>query len=226
MGRVRECVEISIRGPFGRFFSPSTPPDQPGTTCHHDDKDSSASLMTGYGATETKECLQSVSASQRCLMGLKSPTHFDLSLLPFGSGDFTSADSQSSDSTQLFPVTHFSAHKEYLVRLLISPVVRLPAKCSADHKAKGWSIDLNENDIPSLGSASLALRVDPLNPLHQVRKPISTSHSRLVESLLPIKTTMTTSLTIYTAVVVGRGESRFQGRSQGKQARWLHLYRP
>ncbi|KAI1874064.1 uncharacterized protein JN550_002643 [Neoarthrinium moseri] len=47
---------------------------------------------------------------------------------------------QNFDHTQLLPVTHFSAHKEYITRILLSPDVKKLATCSADHTAKIWEV--------------------------------------------------------------------------------------
>ncbi|KAI0134321.1 WD-repeat protein pop3 [Xylariales sp. AK1849] len=47
---------------------------------------------------------------------------------------------QSYERTQLMPVTHFSAHKEYITRILLSPDVKKLATCSADHTAKIWEV--------------------------------------------------------------------------------------
>ncbi|KAJ3522482.1 hypothetical protein NM208_g12839 [Fusarium decemcellulare] len=47
---------------------------------------------------------------------------------------------QAFDRTQLVPVTHFSAHKEYITRILLSPDVKKLATCSADHTAKIWEV--------------------------------------------------------------------------------------
>ncbi|KAI1764216.1 quinon protein alcohol dehydrogenase-like superfamily [Hypoxylon sp. FL1150] len=44
------------------------------------------------------------------------------------------------ERTQLVPVTHFSAHKEYITRILLSPDVKKLATCSADHTAKIWEV--------------------------------------------------------------------------------------
>lgn len=38
------------------------------------------------------------------------------------------------------PVTQFSAHKEYITRILLSPDVKKLATCSADHTAKIWEV--------------------------------------------------------------------------------------
>ncbi|ODA83654.1 hypothetical protein RJ55_02169 [Drechmeria coniospora] len=47
---------------------------------------------------------------------------------------------QLYDRTEILPVTHFSAHKEYITRLLLSPDVKKLATCSADHTAKIWEV--------------------------------------------------------------------------------------
>ncbi|EFY92884.1 hypothetical protein MHUMG1_01955 [Metarhizium humberi] len=48
---------------------------------------------------------------------------------------------QTYDQTQIMPVTHFSAHKEYITRILLSPDVKKLATCSADHTAKIWEVN-------------------------------------------------------------------------------------
>lgn len=58
---------------------------------------------------------------------------------------------QLNDRTQLQPVTEFSAHKEYITRILLSPDVKKLATCSADHTAKIWQvIDPEQEPIPEL----------------------------------------------------------------------------
>ncbi|KAI4600828.1 TOR complex subunit lst8 [Pestalotiopsis sp. 9143b] len=47
---------------------------------------------------------------------------------------------QNFEHTSLLPVTHFSAHKEYITRILLSPDVKKLATCSADHTAKIWEV--------------------------------------------------------------------------------------
>ncbi|KAK9801733.1 putative Target of rapamycin complex subunit LST8 [Seiridium cardinale] len=47
---------------------------------------------------------------------------------------------QNYEHTNLLPVTHFSAHKEYITRILLSPDVKKLATCSADHTAKIWEV--------------------------------------------------------------------------------------
>ncbi|KAL8305094.1 hypothetical protein RB601_009753 [Gaeumannomyces tritici] len=49
---------------------------------------------------------------------------------------------QNFERTQLLPVTHFSAHKEYITRILLSPDVKKLATCSADHTTKIWEVDV------------------------------------------------------------------------------------
>jgi target of rapamycin complex subunit LST8 len=47
-------------------------------------------------------------------------------------------------------VTHFSAHKEFITRILLSPDVKKLATCSADHTAKIWEVrDLDPAAAPS-----------------------------------------------------------------------------
>ncbi|KAG6110143.1 hypothetical protein E4U13_005494 [Claviceps humidiphila] len=48
---------------------------------------------------------------------------------------------QVYDQTDILPVTHFIAHKEYITRVLLSPDVKKLATCSADHSAKIWEVD-------------------------------------------------------------------------------------
>ncbi|KAK8007239.1 short chain oxidoreductase (CsgA) [Apiospora arundinis] len=47
---------------------------------------------------------------------------------------------QGSHNTQLLPVTHFSAHKKCITRILLSPDVKKLVTCSADHTAKIWVV--------------------------------------------------------------------------------------
>ena len=47
---------------------------------------------------------------------------------------------QSYENTALVPVTQFSAHKEYITRILLSPDVKKLATCSSDHTAKIWEV--------------------------------------------------------------------------------------
>ncbi|KAK3307995.1 WD40-repeat-containing domain protein [Chaetomium strumarium] len=47
---------------------------------------------------------------------------------------------QANERTQLIPLTHFSAHKEYITRILLSPDVKKLATCSSDHTAKIWQV--------------------------------------------------------------------------------------
>lgn len=49
---------------------------------------------------------------------------------------------QSRDSTSLVPLAKFSAHHQYITRVLLSPDVRHLATCSADHTARIWSADV------------------------------------------------------------------------------------
>ncbi|KAI0445367.1 WD repeat-containing protein pop3 [Xylaria telfairii] len=53
---------------------------------------------------------------------------------------------QTYDHTQLIPLTQFSAHKEYITRILLSPDVKKLATCSADHTAKIWSVPVTDSD--------------------------------------------------------------------------------
>jgi target of rapamycin complex subunit LST8 len=55
---------------------------------------------------------------------------------------------QSYDHTQLVPLTQFSAHKEYITRILLSPDVKKLATCSSDHTAKIWAVPTQDPDNP------------------------------------------------------------------------------
>ncbi|TPX14411.1 uncharacterized protein E0L32_005375 [Thyridium curvatum] len=61
---------------------------------------------------------------------------------------------QNFDRTQLLPVTHFSAHKEYITRILLSPDVKKLATCSADHTAKIWEVDIDQASASAVSSAA------------------------------------------------------------------------
>ncbi|XXH04255.1 hypothetical protein Hte_010669 [Hypoxylon texense] len=61
------------------------------------------------------------------------------------------------ERTQLVPVTHFSAHKEYITRVLLSPDVKKLATCSADHTAKIWEVANVAATPPSDESSSSSL---------------------------------------------------------------------
>ncbi|KAI3393807.1 hypothetical protein diail_3628 [Diaporthe ilicicola] len=58
---------------------------------------------------------------------------------------------QTFDRTELQPITQFSAHKEYITRILLSPDVKKLATCSADHTAKIWEVDIDEAARPDEG---------------------------------------------------------------------------
>ncbi|KAI1179191.1 WD repeat-containing protein pop3 [Nemania sp. FL0916] len=53
---------------------------------------------------------------------------------------------QGDEGTQLLPLTQFSAHKEYITRVLLSPDVKKLATCSADHTARIWSVPMSDTD--------------------------------------------------------------------------------
>lgn len=57
---------------------------------------------------------------------------------------------QNIEKTDLVPITHFSAHKEAITRILLSPDVKKMATCSADHTAKIWVVtDVDPNaEVP------------------------------------------------------------------------------
>jgi len=45
----------------------------------------------------------------------------------------------------MIPITQFSAHKEYITRILLSPDVKKLATCSADHTAKIWEVEMAQD---------------------------------------------------------------------------------
>ncbi len=68
------------------------------------------------------------------------------------------------------PVTHFSAHKQFITRVLLSPDVKKLATCSADHTAKIWEVDVDPasksgtngaNGVGSVGSIGGVGGVEP-----------------------------------------------------------------
>ncbi|KAI2640100.1 WD-repeat protein pop3 [Xylaria nigripes] len=58
--------------------------------------------------------------------------------------------SQKLDDTDFIPLTQFSAHKEYITRVLLSPDVKKLATCSADHTAKIWTIPAFDLEVSAL----------------------------------------------------------------------------
>lgn len=80
---------------------------------------------------------------------------------------------QSYDHTQLLPVTHFSAHKEYITRILLSPDVKKLATCSADHTAKIWEV----TDVDPAQQTPL--------PVHNSNTSASGTHSILNGASFP-----------------------------------------
>ncbi|KAI0018762.1 quinon protein alcohol dehydrogenase-like superfamily [Xylariomycetidae sp. FL0641] len=81
---------------------------------------------------------------------------------------------QTFERTQLVPVTQFSAHKEYITRILLSPDVKHLATCSADHTAKIWEVTAVD---PS--EAPPAMPLSNPNPIatngHHYASPASSS---------------------------------------------------
>ncbi|KAI9654740.1 MAG: TOR complex subunit lst8 [Trizodia sp. TS-e1964] len=72
---------------------------------------------------------------------------------------------QDRDMTSLIPVTKFSAHLQYVTRVLLSPDGLHLATCSSDHTAKIWSVDprpgastpqQSKGDDPLLSLANMA----------------------------------------------------------------------
>lgn len=70
--------------------------------------------------------------------------HFLLTSKPPQGNVFVWSLIQTFDRTELQPITQFSAHKEYITRILLSPDVKKLATCSADHTAKIWEVDIEE----------------------------------------------------------------------------------
>ncbi|KAI3326767.1 WD repeat-containing protein pop3 [Xylariaceae sp. AK1471] len=58
---------------------------------------------------------------------------------------------QNNEHTQLVPLTQFSAHKEFIARILLSPDVKKLATCSADHTAKIWAVPTTDPDSAETG---------------------------------------------------------------------------
>lgn len=54
---------------------------------------------------------------------------------------------QDFDNTSIEPVTQWSAHKEYITRILLSPDVKKLATCSADHTAKIWRVTTDADEM-------------------------------------------------------------------------------
>ncbi|KAK7754776.1 TOR complex subunit lst8 [Diatrype stigma] len=70
---------------------------------------------------------------------------------------------QTYERTQLVPVTQFSAHKEYITRILLSPDVKKLATCSADHTAKIWEVDVDpDSATEGSGSGSSSTNESPM----------------------------------------------------------------
>ncbi|KAI2606346.1 quinon protein alcohol dehydrogenase-like superfamily [Hypoxylon fragiforme] len=75
---------------------------------------------------------------------------------------------QSYERTNLVPVTHFSAHKEYITRILLSPDVKKLATCSADHTAKIWEVNVTvaSSSSEESSSTSLSTTAAPINGIN------------------------------------------------------------
>ncbi|KAM3518160.1 hypothetical protein NHJ13051_008403 [Beauveria bassiana] len=71
---------------------------------------------------------------------------------------------QEYDGTRMVPVTQFSAHKEYITRVLLSPDVKKLATCSADHTAKIWEV---KGSAPKPGEQPKALPLEATLTGHQ-----------------------------------------------------------
>ncbi|KAK7946865.1 WD repeat protein pop3 [Apiospora aurea] len=80
---------------------------------------------------------------------------------------------QDFHHTQLLPVTHFSAHKEYITRILLSPDVKKLATCSADHTAKIWVVaDVDPSiEVPIINPQTSTPRVLPSDTINNTISP-------------------------------------------------------
>ncbi|KAK8073535.1 quinon protein alcohol dehydrogenase-like superfamily [Apiospora phragmitis] len=80
---------------------------------------------------------------------------------------------QDFHHTQLLPVTHFSAHKEYITRILLSPDVKKLATCSADHTAKIWVVaDVDPSiEVPVINPQTSTPRVLPSDTINNTISP-------------------------------------------------------
>lgn len=78
---------------------------------------------------------------------------------------------QTYERTQLLPVTQFSAHKEYITRILLSPDVKKLATCSADHTAKIWEVDVDPDSTTEEGSASSSNNESPTTTTTTTNNP-------------------------------------------------------
>lgn len=47
------------------------------------------------------------------------------------------------ENTRVVPVMSFQAHKQYIMRVLLSPDVRHLATCSSDHNARIWEVEVD-----------------------------------------------------------------------------------
>lgn len=84
---------------------------------------------------------------------------------------FVWALNQVYDRTTLIPVTQFTAHNEYITRILLSPDVKKLATCSADHTAKIWKVV----DMEPLGA-----EMDPKTDRPYPLEATLTGHQRWV----------------------------------------------
>ncbi|RYP49068.1 hypothetical protein DL768_005158 [Monosporascus sp. mg162] len=90
---------------------------------------------------------------------------------------------QTYDRTQLLPVTQFSAHKEYITRILLSPDVKKLATCSADHTAKIWVVDVDpDSTTPDSASSESPTNPGNLNGTYNGQKVLDASASALEAS--------------------------------------------
>jgi target of rapamycin complex subunit LST8 len=69
---------------------------------------------------------------------------------------------QESEITNIKAAAKFSAHKDYLTRVLLSPDVKHLATCSADHTAKIWNLDLEYP--PAKAAAATAAAAEANKP--------------------------------------------------------------
>ena len=88
---------------------------------------------------------------------------------------------QDGDMTSLIPVTSFQAHNAYITRVLLSPDVRHLATCSADHNARIWAVESNQNSDPD----------NPSPPRVYQNLPPELKNSERPPGAFPLETSLT-----------------------------------
>ncbi|KAI1331856.1 WD repeat-containing protein pop3 [Xylariaceae sp. FL0255] len=93
---------------------------------------------------------------------------------------------QSQERTQLVPITQFSAHKEYITRILLSPDVKKLATCSADHTAKIWAVPpIDDDDMNPLPV------VPAMTNGHGTQHQVQTTNGMADSKPFPLEATLT-----------------------------------